>query len=143
MHNFFVKVQGILSDNSKRKILSAVNKQETDGETCCLIFVDYSDFDIPVGERFLYLIELSDSKNAIKIDGKLIMVTQNQGLLLESIPKGHKTICQVCFDKNSYEMIMSKIPILDTWQSPLQTYLLSNSLVSGEFKNHLERNKNV
>jgi hypothetical protein len=124
MSNFFVTVQGILSNQSKRAILHAINRKEPDAG-CILIFLDYSYFDISLQERFTYLIN-KNSGESYKIDASIKMVTQDLGLLFSQIPKGHKTICEICFDLSSLHRIESVIPKVNVWQTLSETYILSN-----------------
>jgi hypothetical protein len=122
MSKFFLTIQGIASEATQAKILSAVNKIHIP-RNCLLVFCDYSDFDIPIGSRFVTL-TLSRDKESHEVKAELKFVTQNQGILFDAIPKGHRTICEICFDDASLKLMTSKIPKVDSWKIlPVQSVL--------------------
>jgi|GEM_PF-1410173 len=126
MSDFFLIIQGFLSPGSQQKILSATGKKDITAD-CRLLFFDYSEFDVPVGELFSTLTN-KESGESYKINGELKFITQNQGRQLDWIPKGHKTICEVCFDKESLDIIISKIPFVDSWTILPVRYVLSGDV---------------
>ena len=137
--SIFVRVFGIVSEDSKRKMFNRINENlekrkgqikkrvDADSPNCCLFFIDYSDFDIPIGTEFLYFIDPTNFENTIRINGRLTMVTQNFGILYENIPSGHKTMCQICFDDVSFTTVTDRLAVQDGWYIPQKTYLFSTT----------------
>lgn len=126
MNDFFLIVRGIASDRVMHKIAMEMNynKQE---KLSKFVFFDYSDFDVPLNTKFSYLCELGNRKNVYSFCGKIVMATQGWGVYYTSIPLGHKSVCDVLFDQESYSLITSKIPIVDTWTRLNSTFLLSTT----------------
>jgi hypothetical protein len=81
----------------------------------CILFVDYSDYDIPIGAKFSLFSTDEQGREIYKIDGELLQVTQSFLKPFDLIPKGHKTICEIKLDAPSLNLLRSKLPIVDSW----------------------------
>jgi len=127
MNEVFVRIQGLVSQSSMKKIYEKLRIKEPSGNEL-LIFLDYSYFDVPIGFNFSYLLEASNTKVVFPLNkGEIKYVTQQWGLpFADGIPSGHTTICSIEFDPQSVNLLRSKIPIVDTWQGLNKSFLLSN-----------------
>lgn len=125
MENFVLSVKGIVSRTAKRKLLSKLRYTNTD-PNCCMLFFDKAEFDIPAGTTFSFLVDPGPPQQSFPVKATIKMITQAQGLLLEEIPKGMRTICDVCFDAASFKLINEKLPVAETaYERPDTVYLLS------------------
>lgn len=128
MDNFFVQLQGVASNIVLQRIRhQAKFVIEENNKYTSFLFLNYSNFDIPVGSEFLYFIELNEDETIISIAAKIRLVTQEYLLPFDYIPKGHKTLCSISFDKAGFEQVTSSVPVVDSWQDSEKIFLLSNT----------------
>lgn len=66
------------------------------------IFFDYSLFNISKETIFSHLLT-QDKQYSIAC--RIEIITQQFGLIYDEIPRGHKTMCLVSFDKLSFDLI--------------------------------------
>jgi len=118
----FIRIYGIASEKTRKLIASAPGEWPSHSGGC-LLFVDYSDFDIVMGERFRYFIE-RELGITHPIEGQLVQVTQSFLKPFDAIPRGHKTICEIRFDAPTLELLRSKLPIVDAWDGDNRRFLL-------------------
>src|ERR1700750_607565 len=74
--NTFVRVFGIVSKNVEELLHSAMGNWPSNSRSC-ILFVDYSDFDILVGAKFTLFYEDDQLGTLHNINGELIQVTQS------------------------------------------------------------------
>ena len=90
----------------------------------CILFVDFSDFNIPIGAKFTLFAEDEHGRMLHNIDGELVQVTQSFLKHFDQIPKGHKTICEIKLDEQSLSLLLSKLPIVESWYVGERKFLL-------------------
>lgn len=120
----FVRVEGIASKNVETLLVSSLGKWPMYSDSC-ILFINYSDFDIPMGERFLYLVDKASWEIMYPIQGELVQITQSFLKPFDEIPHGHKTICEIRLDDASLKLLRSKLPVVDAWGSAEKMYLLA------------------
>ncbi len=126
MNDFFVRVLGIASKKSEKQ-LSHKLEFSFAHDNSCLMFLDYSNFDIPFGQKFFYFIEARGPEEIFTINAEIKMISQEFGLLYERIPRGHRTICEILVDKQSYELLKARTPVIDYWEILDGVYLLADT----------------
>jgi hypothetical protein len=124
MNKIFVRILGLVSIETLQ-ILNAefpvfpLLKYEK------FLFIDYSEFDIPVGYEFKFMIRKTETP--FPCSAQIKMVTQAWGKeFKEGIPSGHKTIVRFLFDFDSVKLINLMIPVVDSWQILEPQILFSN-----------------
>ena len=128
MENVIIRILGQVSKSSLKKFQILPNFPiESNNQIFCWLFVDYSDFEIQKNFEFNYFFikSLKEYKN---ISVTLSLITQNQGIQLDFIPMGHKTICKFILDSESKSIIDTHVSIIDTWHESNETSYISNSL---------------
>ena len=118
-----MRVYGIASKSVEKLIAGAMRNWPTNSKNC-ILFVDYSDFDISVGTRFTLFAEDEGGTKLHEICGRLVQVTQQWFKPYNEIPKGHKTICEIELDEQSDGLLRSKLPIVDSWSALKERFLL-------------------
>jgi hypothetical protein len=80
-----------------------------------VLFVDYSEFDVPIEYIFTEIIDPDANK---KYNGKIVLKSVSQDFLLkfDLIPMGHKTICKFKIEDQSLFNFINKLPKIDHWQ---------------------------
>ena len=69
MDNFFVQLQGVASNIVLQRIRhQAKFVIEENNKYTSFLFLNYSNFDIPVGSEFLYFIELNEDEMYLSAD---------------------------------------------------------------------------
>ncbi|MBO9730273.1 MAG: hypothetical protein J7623_16655 [Chitinophaga sp.] len=114
MKDKFIRVEGIASKKVE-VLLNAKLGTWPIHASSCILFVSYSDFDIPLGETFFYLIDREERDAMYIIQAKLIQVTQSWLKPFDEIPRGHKSICEIKLDDPSLKLLQSKLPVVDGW----------------------------
>jgi hypothetical protein len=125
----FVIIQGLVSKESLKRIDPTF---ENDGlltnET--FLFIDYSQFELPIGYEFQFLIK--KPSEIYPLNAKIKMVTQEWGKQFKNgIPSGHRTIVKFSLDTQSFKLINSIIPAVDFWQNFDHDFFLSNTDILG------------
>jgi hypothetical protein len=110
--DIYLEVIGIAS----QKAIDAINESGTKFDISELIgiFCSYSEFDIPLGYTFSYLVT-KEEKKIFPIFCEVKIVTQAWGLIFEKIPLGHKTLCFVKLDIETERLFRKNLPIVDDW----------------------------
>jgi hypothetical protein len=124
MEKYFLRIQGIVSKASLRKLASMLDGGVIK-EGNCVMFFDYSSYDIPKYATFSYLVEVGESDRVYPIKAKVIRISQEYDLEFDHIPMGHKTIGVVELDAESYDLVKSKIFESDYWGGQKNVVLLS------------------
>lgn len=122
----FIRIYGIASKSIEKMLLSAMGSWPINSRSC-IVFVDFSDFDIPIGARFALFAENEDDGTVHKIAGELVQVSQSFLKPFTHIPKGHKTICEIKFDDQSFNLLRSKLPIISSWYDSERRFLLGTN----------------
>lgn len=110
----YVRIYGIASKKVENLLFNAMDTWRTTPNSC-IIFVDFSDFDIPIGTYFTMFAENEEGTNIHYINGELVQVTQSFLKPYGEIPRGHKTICEIKCDEESANLLKSRLPIVDSW----------------------------
>lgn len=128
MENIIIRILGQVSKSSLKKFQILPNFPiDTSNQLFCWLFVDYSDFEIQKHFEFNYIF-IKPLKECKNINVTLNLITQNQGIMLDFIPMGHKTICKFILDSESKSIIDKHVSIVDTWHESNETSYISNSL---------------
>ncbi len=108
---FYLEVIGIAS----QKAINAATERGTKYSISDLmgLFCSYTEFDIPLGHTFSYLIK--KEKFSFSIFCEIKLVTQGWGLLFDQIPLGHKTLCFVKLDNETKRLLMENLMVVDDW----------------------------
>ena len=117
----FLRIHGIVSQKSCKKVLSVMNRDLINPYRI-LLFADYSDFEVPIGTKFTLLKKMDAADTSYFIDGELTMATQQFAKPFDCIPKGWKTIIEMHFDTTSFDLVKSKIRVIDSWDT--NTFLM-------------------
>lgn len=120
----FVRVEGIVSKSVEKLLISSLGKWPIYSNSLILFF-NYSDFDIPMGAKFLYLVDNESKEIMYPILGEIIQITQSFLKPFDEIPHGHKTICEIKLDEDSLKLLRSKLPVVDAWGSTRKMFLLA------------------
>jgi hypothetical protein len=110
--NIKLKILGVVSNNLINKYKNILC-YKNDGSDV-LLFCDYSNFDISVGHIFDTIMDLKNGQifhNKIRLK----CVSQEFNLPFDSIPKGHKTICNFQFIDRNAERIILELPHISNW----------------------------
>jgi hypothetical protein len=121
--NFYVKVLGIAS----QKAIETVTKESPNDSFFDLmgLFCSYSEFDIPLGHSFSYLVA-RNNRFSFQISCEVRFVTQAWGKIFDQIPSGHKTLCFVKLDDHSKRLFMENLIVVDSWGYHSNIYYLSD-----------------
>ena len=119
----FVRVYGIASKSVEKLIATGMRNWPTNSKNC-ILFVDYSDFDIPLGTKFTLFAENELGNKLHDISAKLIQVTQQWIKPYNQIPEGHKTICEIELDEQSGNLLRLMLPTVNTWYAAKERFLL-------------------
>jgi hypothetical protein len=123
----FLRIKGIVSRASKRKLLQKM-RYANNAPNCCMLFFDKADADIVADTVFTHLIDPDSPDHSFPIKASIKMITQAQGVRLEDIPAGQRTICDMCFDEASFKLVNEKIPVTDNWyERHDKEYILSTT----------------
>ncbi|MFX1705653.1 hypothetical protein PV783_16925 [Chitinophaga sp. CC14] len=120
----FVRVEGIVSKHVEQLLISSLGKWPIYSNSC-ILFINYSDFDIPLGARFLYLVDNESREIMYPIQGELVQITQSFLKPFDEIPHGHKTICEIKLDDPSLKLLQSKLPVINARGSARKMFLLA------------------
>jgi hypothetical protein len=121
--NKFVRIYGIASKKVEKLLRDNLKRWPSSAHSCTL-FVDYSDFDIPMGTNFTFFSEDEQGNKSHRVNGKLIQITQSWLKPFDQIPSGHKTICEIELDEASLTLLQSKLPTVDSWSKVEKRFLL-------------------
>jgi len=119
----FVRVFGMVSKGVEKQLFQAMGNWPANSNSC-ILFVDFSDFDIPIGTKFSFFATDLQGKDLHNINGKLVQVTQSFFIPFDEIPKGHKTICEIVLDEPSLNLLRSNLPTVSSWHDGEKKYLL-------------------
>lgn len=132
----FIRIQGIASVSTEALLVAKLGRWPIHTDNC-ILFAGYSDFDIPLGTTFLFLVEKGATDMVYPIRGELIQITQSFLKYFDEIPRGHKTICEIKLDAPSLNLLRSKLPVIDAWGWQEHLFLLATG------RNINERNPTV
>ena len=121
----YLVLQGRVSKKIQNK-LSKTIQRNFDATGTIFLFCDYSSFEVPLGKVFNYIINNSE-KEVLETGMELIYITQEFLRPYDSVPIGHKTICQFKVDRKTSIYITEKFPILDTWKPFSNVFYLSTN----------------
>jgi hypothetical protein len=125
----FVRIYGIVSKSVEEMLLREMDNWPINSRSC-ILFVDYSDFDILIGAKFTLFAEDEQGRILHSIDGELVQVTQSFFKPFDQIPKGHKTICEIKLDDQSLNLLRSKLPIVNSWYAGENRFLLGTKNIN-------------
>lgn len=123
----YVRIYGIASKKIENLLFNAIGTWQKRTNSC-IIFVDFSDFDIPIGTIFTIFAENEDGTGSHEINGELVQVTQQFLKPYDGIPLGHKTVCEIKLDDRSVNLLRSKLPIIDSWYDTPKRGLLATAM---------------
>jgi hypothetical protein len=112
MEQLSLRIRGILSEDLLGIYSKLVGYKK--GMLQIVLFCDYSDFDIPIGYTFSQIVDLrngSKTSSMIQLKG----VSQQFGFVFDSVPKGHKTICNFEFIQSPMPEIIKSLPRISNW----------------------------
>jgi len=124
----FVRVEGIVSKSVEKLLISSLGKWPIYSNSLILFF-NYSDFDIPMGAKFLYLVDNESREIMYPIQGEIVQITQSFLKPFDEIPHGHKTICEIKLDEDSLKLLRSKLPVVDAWGITRKMFLLATGII--------------
>lgn len=113
---FEILMTGIVSKSS---ILLVEKGLKRDYNTALSLdfFCLYSEYEIPVGFVFTNF-HIRKTGLFIKVNAKLVDVTQQWGLPMDFIPMGYKTISRIEFENaESIIAIKKGMPIINSWEN--------------------------
>lgn len=122
----YVRIYGIASKKIENLLFNAMDTWQKRSNSC-IIFVDFSDFDIPIGTIFTIFAENEDGTGSHDINGELVQVTQQFLKPYDEIPRGHKTVCEIKLDERSVNLLRSKLSIIDSWYDTSKRGLLATA----------------
>jgi hypothetical protein len=125
----YVRIYGIASKTIENLLFNAMDTWQKKSNSC-IIFVDFSDFDIPIGTFFTIFAENEDGTGSHDINGELVQVTQQFLKPYDGIPLGHKTVCEIKLDEHSVNLLRSKLPIIDSWYDTNKRCLLGTEITT-------------
>jgi hypothetical protein len=108
-----IKVIGVVSPKVITKYMKGIdNKNINENEK--LLFCDFSEFDIQVGQVF-DVVKSMDKQVHLNSMIRLKSVTQQFGKQFDIIPSGWKTICLFEFLSKGIPEIVKNLPVIDDW----------------------------
>ena len=122
----YIRVFGIASIKIENLLINAMDTWRKKSNSC-IIFVDFSDFDIPIGTIFTIFAENEDGTGSHDINGELVQVTQQFLKPYDEIPRGHKTVCEIKLGEHSVNLLRSKLPLIDSWYDTSKRSLLATT----------------
>jgi len=122
----YIRIYGIASKKVENLLFNAMGTWKTNSNNC-IIFVDFSDFNIPIGTNFTIFSENEDGTVVHNINGELVQVAQQFLKPYGEIPRGHKTICEIRLDDHSVNLIRSRLPTIDSWYDTNKRCLLGTA----------------
>lgn len=112
---FQIVMSGIASVSSMR-ILERGLKRDYNRTSTLDFFCLYSEYEILVGSTFKTFRSFKTDLS-IKVNAKLIDVTQQWGLPYDRIPLGHRTLARIEFeDEESVFAIKREMPVIYRWE---------------------------
>ena len=93
-------------------------------ESQLLLFVDYSNFNIPRGSAFNFY-KINENDLWVNCEIVLEYITQEWGKEYLNIPKGHKTICN--FSGIDTIPCLQLLPEADAWKLSDNYLIIANS----------------
>jgi|GEM_PF-3629218 len=88
-------------------------------------FVEYCNFEIPVGYEFTKLLN-SESVLIYSNSMKLKKVNQQFNILTDSIPLGWKTVCSIEFKDGAIPKEILDFSVINSWHESRDYYILTN-----------------
>jgi hypothetical protein len=125
--NTFVRIFGIASKKVEKLLYDEMGNWPKTPNSC-ILFVDFSDFDIPIGTKFTLFAEDEYGNVLHNINGSLVQVTQSFLKPFDEIPKGHKTVCEIELDAQSVSLLRSKLPTINSWYEGKERFLLGTNI---------------
>lgn len=135
MNKVYLRLHGAASKKARKLIFSSHKNIEI-GLIDNVVFCDYSDFTIPLGQVFNFLIIEETPKIIIPANIKLIWITQQFFKEWEEIPMGWKTICGFEYEKKD---LFERLPVIDAWDTNSK-FIISTREADYNYSEFIEQN---